>query len=174
MTVPVRGSIRYDPRGAWLEEISRRLIALEKASGGTASTAAGPTFAAPATPAFGGGSSGGPSSGGSSPTGTSDHGALTGLQDDDHPQYAPVGAAISQHQHVPDDIVALEHRFLRRLEPARPLPHGHSAEELQLDSRFYRRGERVRPEAHAHVMGDVADLFPNDAQFILASRIFGG
>ena len=78
------------------------------------------------------------------------------------------------HAHNPDDVVGLEHRFLRRLEPARALPHVHAPEELGLDSRFYRRGERVPPNAHGHVMADVADLRPDDVQFVIAAQMFGG
>lgn len=146
MSLPVRGSIKFDQSGRWLEEISRRIIALEKASGGAAP--ASPTFASPATPAFGGGSSGGSST--TIITGVTDHGALTGLGDDDHPQYPQRG------------------------ESAPPLPHVHSPEELGLDSRFYRRGERVQPNAHAHTTRDIVDLRPDDAQFVIAARVFGG
>ena len=117
MSVPVRGSIRLDKTGRWLEEISRRIIALEKASGGAASVT--PSFASPATPAFGSGSSGGSST--TTITGATDHGALTGLGDDDHPQYAQAGVT----------------------------------------------------ETHSHSRHDIADLQPNDLQFVLAAELFG-
>jgi hypothetical protein len=146
MSVPVRGSIRPDKNNRWLEEISRRIIALEKASGGAASVT--PTFASPATPAFGSGSSGGSST--TVITGATDHGALTGKDDDDHPQYH------------------------KRGEPAAALPHLHTAEELGLDPRFYRRGESVPANPHTHRVTDVVDLRADDEQFVVAGKMFGG
>jgi hypothetical protein len=36
------------------------------------------------------------------------------------------------------------------------------------------RGARVAPEAHAHVSADVADLRPDDSEWVIAQRMFGG
>jgi hypothetical protein len=47
-------------------------------------------------------------------------------------------------------------------------------EVVGVEHRFIRRFERVAPAGHSHLMIDVVDLRPDDAQFILASRIFGG
>lgn len=178
MTVPVRGTIRL-VNGRITEkvaaEIGERLIALEKALQGTGAAI---TIPSPAAPAFGGGAPGGPGTPGLPGTpgtpGATDHGALTGLEDDDHGQYLHRLDGLKPHAHSPDDVVGLEHRFLRRLEPARALPHVHAPEELGLDSRFYRRGERVQPHPHNHITADVSDLRPDDVQFVLAARMFGG
>jgi hypothetical protein len=48
-----------------------------------------------------------------------------------------------------DEVVGVEHRFIRRL-------------------------ERASPAAHSHAMIDVVDLRPDSDQFVLASRVFGG
>ena len=149
--VQVRGNLKARPDGKFDDRlaatIGERLIALEKANRG-----GGSTFVSPAVPAFGGGSPGAPGAPGPpGPPGTpgvTDHGALTGLEDDDHPQYV--------------------HRAQG------PVPHVHTAESLGLDAQFYRRPERVPPQPHSHRMADVADLRPDDAQFVLASRMFGG
>lgn len=103
MTVPVRGTIRAERDGRFTErhasEIGERLIALEKALRGT--VASGPL--SPSVPPFGPGTPGAPGSPGApgapGAPGVSDHGLLTGLEDDDHPQY------------------------VQRLEP--PRPHAH-------------------------------------------------
>jgi hypothetical protein len=166
MSVTVQGSVPSDWNDQTAAHIARRLQALERAF-----TGASKGFVAPSYPSFGSGVPQGGTTIIQGGGGVTDHGALTGLLDDDHPQYAPAGQQMSPtpHQHNPDDVAGLEHRFLRRGESARALPHVHSAEEFGFDSRFYRRGERVPPEAHAHV-----ELRPDDAQFVLASRMFGG
>lgn len=155
MTVPVRGSIRLDRNSRWLEEISRRIIALEKASGGAASVT--PTFASPATPAFGSGSSGGSST--TIVTGATDHGALTGLGDDDHPFYLEFlePAVPRPHVHGPDDVLLLDQRFYRRGEQAHPAPHDHHHSTLpgleSVDHPLYQRkhGFEVASDGSAKV-----------------------
>lgn len=155
MSVPVRGQIKADREGRFTEklaaEIGARLIALEKAIRG----ASPDVFTSPSVPSFGSGSSGGSSSGGgggsSSTPGVTDHGALTGLADDDHPQY------------------------VEQLEPAVPRPHTHGPDDvLLLDQRFYRRGEPARPAPHIHRKADVPDVRPDDIEVVIAARIFGG
>lgn len=176
--VQVRGNIKARQDGKFDDRlaatIGERLIALEKAIRGTAAG-----FTAPELPSFGPGSPAGtpgaPGPPGAPGTpGVTDHGALTGLEDDDHPQYLHRGQGAPPHAHGPDDVPGLEQRFLRRGEPAPALPHTHTPESLDLDARFYRRPERVPPAPHPHVMADVADLRPDDAQFVLSARIFGG
>jgi len=103
--VQVRGSIKARTDGKFDDRlaatIGERLIALEKANRGTAAG-----FTAPELPAFGPGSPGGapgepgpPGPGG----GVTDHGALTGLEDDDHPQYLQYGYPVMPQAHVHSD-----------------------------------------------------------------------
>lgn len=179
MSVPVRGQIKADREGRFTEklaaEIGARLIALEKAIRG----ASPDVFTSPSVPSFGSGSSGGSSSGGgggsSSTPGVTDHGALTGLDDAaDHPQYVEQlePAVPRPHTHGPDDVLLLDQRFYRRGEPARPAPHPHRPEDVVGLDALLARPRTIT--AHAHVMADVADLRPDDAQFVLAGRIYGG
>ena len=175
MTVPLRGNVPKDCGSQTAQHITERLQALERESAGR-----GSTYVTPATPTFGagtvtGGAGSDGGSGGGTPSGLTDHGALTGLLDDDHPQYAQHGepTLALPHQHGVDDVPGLEHRFLGRLEKARALPHTHTPEELDLDSRFSRRGERMM-SPHPHIVADISDLRPDDEQFILAFRMFGG
>lgn len=128
MSLPVRGTIRPRKDGKFDDRlaaaISERLIALEKASGGAAPS--GPSFASPAAPAFGGGAPGAPGSPGApGAPGATDHGALTGLHDNDHPQY------------------------IHRDEPLHAPPH-------------------------THRVADIADLNPDDDQFVTAQKVLGG
>jgi len=150
--VQVRGNLKARPDGKFDDRlaatIGERLIALEKANRDAVGG-----FVSPGVPAFGAGNPGAPGSPGApgapGASGVTDHGGLTGLEDpEDHPQYV--------------------HRAQG------PVPHVHTAESLGLDAQFYRRGERVSPQPHPHLMADVADLRPDDAQFVLASRMFGG
>lgn len=175
MTLPVRGPVRANKDGKFDDRlaasIGERLIALEK----TVSAAFG-EFAAPTAPSFGGGAPGSPGAPGPPGTpgtsGVTDHGALTGLEDNDHPQYVQQlePAATRPHTHSPDDVIALDQRFYRRGESARPAPHVHNPEDVAgLDQKA--QNQRT---PHAHMMADVADLRPEDAQFILASKMFGG
>lgn len=156
MTVKVRGRVPRWSKDTAAEQsaqhIQERLHALEVALAGGA-----PQFMSPSTPTFGsgspplGGGGGGviiPPGGGG---GVTDHGALTGLGDDDHPQY------------------------LKHYESVQGLPHGHGVDDIAgVEQRFVHRLERVVPAPHQHSMKDVADLRPDDVQFVLASRIFGG
>lgn len=154
MTVAVRGRVpRWSGDSASemaAQHIQERLHALEVALAGPA-----PQFNSPNTPTFGGGGSsgggGGGGGGGGTGTGVTDHGALTGLANNDHPQYIQHGesARAFPHQHNVDEVVGVEHRFIRRL-------------------------ERTSPAAHSHAMIDVVDLRPDSDQFVLASRVFGG
>lgn len=107
MSVSVGGQISANAEEKFTQrlaaEIGRRLIALEKAVRG----AAGDIFTSPGAPAFGGGTAGAPGVPGAPGTpGATDHGALTGLLDDDHPQYVQHG------------------------EPVRALPHSHIIHKL--------------------------------------------
>lgn len=172
MTVSVRGRVPSEWGEQTAAHITERLQALERATRGVDSG-----FVAPGVPAFGGGAvpggggstvppgGGGPGGGG----GTTDHGALTGLLDDDHPQYVEQGDAVKPHAHGPYDVVGLEERFLQHGEhPYTPHTHGQQ-DILGLDQR-----QRVQTPPHAHNMQDIPDLNPTDVQFILAARIFGG
>ena len=149
--VQVRGNLKARPDGKFDDRlaatIGERLIALEKANRG-----GGSAFVSPTVPAFGGGGPGpaGPAGAPGAPgaPGATDHGALTGLEDDDHPQY------------------------VHREQGA--VPHVHTPESLGLDSQFSRRFERAQPQAHPHRMADVADLRPDDVQFVISARMFGG
>ena len=155
MSVPVRGRVPTRGDGKFTDEaathIAERLRALEKAiSGGQV------TFTPFGTPTFGsgsgsssGGSSGGGSGGGSGTPGVTDHGALTGLDDNDHPQY------------------------LLHEDQARPKPHVHGEwEVVGLDNRFVVRGESVRAAAHQHRLSDVADF--NLWELMLWKRVLEG
>ena len=96
--VQVRGNLKARPDGKFDDRlaatIGERLIALEKAARGI-----GDTFTAPGVIPGAPGAPGEPGAPGAD--GVTDHGELTGLFDDDHPQY------------------------LRHLELAPPLPHRH-------------------------------------------------
>ena len=157
MTVAVRGRVPIRQDGRFTDgeatHIAERLQALERAIAGS-----GSTFLAPSTPTFGSGpiissgsgaGSGGGGGGGGTGGGTTvtDHGALTGLEDDDHPQYAGRFDSVKPHSHGPFDVAGLESRFPNRFERI------------------------VFP--HSHMMGDVPDLRPDDAQFVIAGRIYG-
>lgn len=107
MTVPVRGTITASKDGKFTQKhastIGERLIALEKALAG-----AGVTVAAPAAPAFGGGVPGPPPGVPPGPPGgVTDHGALTGLEDNDHPQYVQhlQQTPPQNHVHRTSDVV---------------------------------------------------------------------
>lgn len=172
MTVKVRGRVPTRKDGQFTvteaSHIAERLRALEKALG-----SGSPEFLSPGTPTFGSGPvvapGGGGGGGGGTTPGVTDHGALTGLEDDDHPQYVEHGESVRPHQHGPFDVSGLEGRFRQHFEREfRPHTHG-AGDILGLD-----RGERSAVKPHAHVMGDVADLRPDDWQFVLAQRIFGG
>ena len=175
--VQVRGNLKARPDGKFDDRlaatIGERLIALEKANRDAVGG-----FVSPGVPAFGAGNPGAPGSPGApgapGASGVTDHGGLTGLEDDDHPQYVQREQGPVPHVHGPDDVAGLEQRFLRRGESAPALPHVHTSESLGLDAQFYRRPERVPAQPHSHVMAEVADFRPDDAQFILASRVFGG
>ena len=171
MSVSVRGKVPSGWSDQTARHITERLQALERALAGGAQV-----FLSPSIPTFGTGTVPPSGGGGGGGTGVTDHGGLTGLADDDHTQYALRGepTQAKPHDHQPDDVVGLEQRFIRRGESARALPHVHTAEELDLDARFYRRGERVPPNQHNHVMADVSNLRPDDEQFVLAGRMFGG
>jgi hypothetical protein len=172
MTVAVRGRVPFNKDGAFTKteavHIQERLQALERALAGGA-----PQFVSPGTPTFGsgpiiGGGGGGGGGGGTTPS-VADHGLLTGLGDDDHPQYVEHGESVRPHQHGPFDVSGLEGRFRQHFE-REFRPHSHTAGDiLGLDG-----GESRAVKPHAHVMGDVADLRPDDWQFVLAQRIFGG
>ena len=147
MTVAVKGKVPTK----WDDQTSRhltdRLQALERALAGGAQV-----FVAPAIPSFGPGAGGGGGGGGGTTvvTGATDHGALTGLGDDDHPQYVQHGErVVFPHQHSNVDLVGLEHSFLPRGVASPPTPHNHLAK-------------------------DVTDLRPDDEQYVLAHRMFGG
>jgi hypothetical protein len=147
--------------------IGERLIALEKAVRGTHEP-----FVTPEIPAYGPGGPG--ATGPPGPPGTpgaTDHGALTGLEDDDHPRYAQHEETMHPvpHQHNPGDLAGLDNEFLRRLERGPALPHLHHAGEVVgLDLESQTR------TAHTHLTADVVDLRPDDADYILAARIYGG
>jgi len=116
------------------------------------------------------------------------------LSDDDHPQYLDRRDGIDAHQHGPFDVAGLDARFPNRGEAVRALPHPHVVEDVSGMDQFKRhvegpiphthRDEEIhglpsqgaRPETrpHQHVMVDVADLAANDAQFVFASRVYGG
>lgn len=51
---------------------------------------------------------------------------------------------------------------------------GSSLTDAELDERYYLRGTRTPAEAHVHIQEDVVNLAPDDEQFILAARMFGG
>lgn len=167
MSVSVRGKVPSGWNDQTARHITERLQALERALAGGAQT-----FVAPAIPSFGSGTvpGGGGGSGGGSGSGVTDHGALTGLGDDDHPQYQQhVDVPLRPHQHTTADLVGVEHEFARKAEAFRP--HVHPPDEF--DPHFYRRGERVRPEAHQHVLGvDVTGA--QDENVVLSMRMFGG
>ena len=104
MTVSVRGPVpfRWSPHTA--QHITERLKALEKAFGGGSEA-----FLSPATPPFGPGTiPGGPGPVGPPGSGVTDHGDLTGLEDDDHPQYSLRGEEAAMgtepHQHLLGDV----------------------------------------------------------------------
>ena len=166
--VQVRGNIKARQDGKFDDRlaatIGERLIALEKAIRGV-----GDAFTAPELPAFGSGTPAGtpgaPGPPGAPGTpgapGVTDHGALTGLEDDDHPQYVQheYPAVARPHVHTDADIVGLENRFVQRNETLRASAHAHAASDVVgMDAEFVRRGESVRPVAHQHVLGDVADF----------------
>lgn len=171
-TIKARADGKFDDRLA--ATIGERLIALEKAHRGAADE-----FAAPELPSFGPGSPGGapgaPGPPGAPGTpGVTDHGALTGLEDDDHPQYAKDGypAPPQAHVHTEVDLLGVENRFVRRGEIVQAAAHTHDAHHVVgIDAEFVRRGESVRPAAHAHVLGDVADF--GLWEMILWTRILG-
>lgn len=157
MTVAVRGRVPRNAEGKFGEteaqHIQERLHALEVALAGGA-----PLFTGPSVPTFGrgsppagGGGGGTGGGGGGGGGGVTDHGSLTGLADNDHPQYV-------QHS-----------------ESAQALPHQHNVDEIAgVERNFVRRLERTAPAVHTHLMTDVLDLRPDSDQFILASRVFGG
>lgn len=151
MSPKVQGRVPTKWSDATAKHITERLRALEKAVAGGQDV-----FQSPAVPTFGsgtvtGGAGSGGGGGGGTSTGVTDHGALTGLLDSDHPQYIvhDERTRAHPHQHTSEDLVGLEHKFLRRL-------------------------ERSPPERHGHIVADVSDLRPDDEQFVLASRMFGG
>jgi hypothetical protein len=170
VTVSVRGKL-IAPGGKFTEgvasQISDRLIALEKAL-----QQGGDRFVSPEAPAFGAGAGSSTVTNITNVTGVTDHGALTGLEDNDHPQYAQhlEPAAPRPHVHGPDDVLSLDGRFYRRSEAVRPAPHIHTAQDIA--GFDFDRPQPVRP--HAHVAADVADLSPDDAQFVLAQQVYGG
>jgi len=150
VSVPVRGTIRasegFTERVA--SEIGERLIALEKDARG-----AGDIYTSPAAPPFGGGAAGAPGTPGApgapGTPGATDHGALTGLLDDDHPQYA------------------------QREEQMDVIPHVHGAGELYgLEGRFAERIEALSTPPHVHATRDIVDFDP--AQIMLFVEVFGG
>ena len=151
MTVSVRGPVptRWSPHTA--QHITERFKALEKAVGDGSAA-----FLSPATPTFGagtitggGGSTGGGGGGGGAAAGVTDHGALTGLADDDHPQYIAHGesAPAFPHTHLETDVVGVEERFVER-------------------------GESVSPAQHQHLLTDVSDF--NRWEMMLWRRVYGG
>ncbi|MGE5716716.1 MAG: hypothetical protein ACM369_08720 [Acidobacteriota bacterium] len=174
--VQVRGSIKARPDGKFDDRlaatIGERLIALEKANRGTAAG-----FVAPELPSFGPGSpGGGPGAPGppgpAGAPGVTDHGALTGLEDDDHPQYVLHGQETVAHVHTDAELVGLENRFVQRGETIRAAAHSHAAQDVVgVDTEFVRRGESVRPAAHQHVLSDVADY--SLWELMLWQRILG-
>jgi len=128
MSVTVRGRVPSQWNDQTVAHLTERLRALETAvAGGKGS------FTSPAAPPFGPGAGvvvvsapGGGVSGG-----VTDHGALTGLADNDHPQY------------------------LARHEAAQSLPHSHRAEDVSgLEQ------TRRPPLPHSHTTADVADFDP--------------
>lgn len=168
MSVPVRGKVpsKWDDQTA--RHITERFQALERALAGGA-----PVFLSPAIPTFGSGTvvPGGPGGGGG---GVTDHGALTGLADDDHPQYALRGEqdTLQPHVHGEHDVRGLENRLVVRGESVRPSAHTHGTQDVVGSDEFVRRGESVRTTAHRHVLADVADH--NLWEMMLWQRVFGG
>jgi len=168
MTVSIRGKVPSAWNDQTAAHLTERLRALETALAGGR-----PANTAPAAPAFGPGAGvvvvstpggGGPSSG------VTDHGELTGLSDNDHPQYLPRFESVTpQHTHNSEDIRGVAGRFQERLERRPPAVHTHIPEEIVGLAQRERRGI----EPHAHRMGDVADLRGDDVQFILAGQVFG-
>jgi len=170
VSVPVRGTLHANKEGKFTEQhaaaIGKRLIALEKAWAG-----ASPSYVSPSAPSFGGGAPGTPGAPGApGAPGTTDHGALTGLLDDDHPQYVPHGqeAEPNPHLHGAAEIVGLEARFEERIEALSPVPHVHRAE----DVRGIETPVDYQPAPHVHSMNDIADFDP--AQIMLFVEVFGG
>lgn len=166
MSVTVRGRVpnEWSPQTAL--HITERLRALEKAMAGgveifrsPAAPPTGPTIIV--TPGSGG--TGGPGTGG-----VTDHGDLTGLLDNDHPQYAQRGERPPIHGHSSFDVSGLEGRFHLRGEAARPAQHRHNAQDI---SGLDQSPPMLRK--HVHSQGDISDLSASDTQFILASQIFG-
>lgn len=173
MTVKVRGRV---PRWANTPEaetaaqhIQERLHAVEVALAGGA-----PQFVSPSVPTFGsgpivaGGGGGGGGGGGTTTTGVTDHGMLTGLTDDDHPQYVEQGDAVKPHGHGPYDVSGLETRFVNRFE-RNMSPHTHGPQDIL----GYDQRQRVQTQPHVHILADIADV-KVDAEMVLMSRIFGG
>lgn len=145
MSVKVQGRVptRWDDSTA--KHITERFRALEKAVAGGQDV-----FRSPATSPFGPGAPGAPGAPGPPGTpGVTDHGALTGLEDNDHPQYV-------LHE-----------------EQAKPEPHVHGELDVQgLENRFVQRGESVTPHGHVHLMADLADY--NEWEAVLWQRVLGG
>ena len=154
--VPLRGrSVKADRSGKFTDRlasaINERFHAIERALLGTGI----PTVPKSSLPGGGTGSGssggsggGGGGGGGTSPTPTvTDHGALTGLADDDHPQYAQKGMLMD------------------------PKPHVHSTADIigLLDE----IGLLMRLQAHTHRVDEIHGA-ADDSQVILAGQIFGG
>lgn len=138
--IPVRGRVPRDWTDKTAAHLTDRLQAIERELSG-----ARPTFTTPSRPTFGSGSGATPPSGSGGTSGSgagggvTDHGALTGLLDDDHPIYQLRG------------------------EESEPSPHVHLEPEIQgLDARFVQRNEAVLPEAHLHLASDVVGLPPQN------------
>ena len=148
MSVTVRGRVPSQWNDQTVAHLTERLRALETAAAGGARG-----FTSPAAPPFGPGAGtvvvvspggGGPSGG------VTDHGALSGLGDDDHSQYAQHGedARALPHSHMTEDVSGLD-----QLRAQRQIPHVHRVEDLQcLDP-----GSRM-PRPHGHVVTDLADF----------------
>jgi hypothetical protein len=173
--VPVRSDGQFTASEA--AHIAERLISLEKAvSGGFEK------FSSPSAPSSGPGSGGtvvvvapgGGGGGGGTPV--ADHGSLTGLADDDHPQYAKTTNAMHPvaHLHTAQEIVGLEQP------PKAPLPHRHNAGDVQGIEQPPRA-----PLSHRHNVEDISGLEPEPHRFqaapeidywtaVMFSKVFGG
>jgi len=181
VSVPVRGTIKAPrkqiklPDGSVVtigdftqtvaSEIGERLITLEKHASGVVSGTPSTLPGIPGVP----GSPGLPGAPGA--PGVSDHGALTGLLDDDHPQYVQHGEQTdaTPHVHGAAELYGLEARFEERVEALSAPPHVHLASDVlgiepaPLSS---------QPDPHVHSMRDLVDYDP--AQIMLFIEVFGG
>jgi hypothetical protein len=178
--IPVRGRVPGQWNDSTAQHLTERLQAIERALSGGAQV-----FSTPASPAYGAGSGAvvtavagavagtGPGAVGG---GVSDHGLLTGLGDNDHPQYSLNEQGIEppiMHVHGEFDVIGLESRFVTRGEQVDPLPHPHGIADVRgTENEYVRRNEAALAESHRHMLADIADF--QLWEMMLWREVYGG